>query len=116
MRDLADPRRMGPVRRPEVEDFLAWLLSPQTLRAGEALDVCVDWRWATTAGYGVLGWERRLRRVSHIALEGSGRPRPEAPSNQALHSCHRPICCAPWHLRWGTHQENMADRLACGHY
>lgn len=50
--------------------------------------------------------------ASHLVLEASGRPRPPAPGNHALHSCDTPLCVAPWHLRWGTHQENMDDRMA----
>lgn len=32
-----------------------------------------------------------------------------------LHSCHRPDCVRPSHLRAGTHQENMKDRDEAGH-
>jgi hypothetical protein len=49
------------------------------------------------------------RRAGHVALELDGRPRPAAPGNNMLHSCDRPICVAPWHLRWGTIAENRAD-------
>lgn len=31
-----------------------------------------------------------------------------APGMEPLHSCDRPACVAPAHLRWGTHKENMA--------
>jgi len=34
---------------------------------------------------------------------------------QVLHKCNNSICCRPDHLYLGTHENNMADRDACGH-
>ena len=28
----------------------------------------------------------------------------------AMHQCHTPLCVHPLHLKWGTRQENLADR------
>lgn len=28
----------------------------------------------------------------------------------AMHKCHNPLCVHPCHLKWGTRQENLADR------
>lgn len=53
-----------------------------------------------------------MRYVTHEVLIRSGQPRPLAPANRALHSCDRPICCNPRHLRWGTQQENVDDAVA----
>ena len=52
--------------------------------------------------------------VAHIALELDGFPKPEPPADNALHSCDRPSCVAPWHLRWGTKQDNARDRVERG--
>jgi hypothetical protein len=34
----------------------------------------------------------------------------------ALHSCDRPQCCNPAHLRWGTVTENMQDKIQRGRF
>lgn len=39
----------------------------------------------------------------------------EIPSTlDVAHSCDRPHCCAPWHLRTATRAENMADAIQRG--
>ena len=73
---------------------------------------CRDWPWSTNAkGYGWIRWEGRMTKVGHVILELSGRPRPSLQHFQ-LHSCDRPTCAAPWHLRWGTAAEQTADAVA----
>jgi hypothetical protein len=74
---------------------------------------CRDWPWSTSPkGYGQLSNGGRLALVSHLVLEATGRPRPAGQT--ALHSCDRPVCAAPWHLRWGTQRENTADMMSRG--
>lgn len=71
---------------------------------------CRDWPWgATSHGYGVVRWEGRLVKVGHLTLELSGQSRPTG--QIMLHSCDRPVCAAPWHLRWGTYKDNADDRF-----
>lgn len=59
-------------------------------------------------GYPVIGYQR----VSHLALTLDGRLRPGR--LHALHSCDVPTCFNPDHLRWGTRQDNVADRVERG--
>jgi hypothetical protein len=33
---------------------------------------------------------------------------------QILHNCNNPECWNPQHLRWGTHSQNMRDKIAAG--
>jgi HNH endonuclease len=76
---------------------------------------CWDWPASTTKhGYGKFGVRishGRYRTVAaHVAayriFHG---PIPD--KMKVLHSCDRPICCQPIHLRAGTQVENMADAV-----
>lgn len=76
-------------------------------------DGCRDWTGPRdTGGYAILrigGREGRMQHVSRIVLGlASDDPR------VAMHSCDRPSCVEPAHLRAGTHLENMADMVAKG--
>lgn len=75
--------------------------------------LCWDWLGSKNlAGYGTVSADhaRHLgEKFSHrialalFELHHEGRP-------NALHSCDRPICCNPRHLRWGTADDNCNDR------
>jgi len=68
------------------------------------------WIWTkgtTTAGYGVLRRDGRAQYAHRLAYEAFKGPIPDGMS--VMHSCDRPSCCNPTHLRVGTHAENMAD-------
>lgn len=92
------------------EQRVAWV---EAVAAEEDGEGCRDWPWGQNSrGYGVLLWGGVPgARVTHIVLELSGRPRPPAPEHHALHSCDNPLCAAPWHLRWGNNEENVADKM-----
>lgn len=78
---------------------------------------CLFWPWAgvtTSAGtWGriCLPLTRRKMLVSHVVLALSGRPRPPAPNDHALHSCDNPSCFNSKHLRWGSNRENVDDKI-----
>lgn len=61
-------------------------------------------------GYPIVSLNGKTRKASHVVLEAMGRPRPK-PHSLALHSCDNPRCVNPAHLRWGSHKENMKDRI-----
>lgn len=83
-----------------------------------SLDEC--WIWCgglTEKGYGFFRVGKRKLRVHRLALELTGVR--VASEDLVLHSCDRPACCNPAHLRVGTHQDNVRDamdrnRVACG--
>lgn len=54
-----------------------------------------------TNGYPTVG----LDRVASIVLEADGRPRPAAPDNMALSTCHNRLCLNPDHMYWGGWHE-----------
>jgi hypothetical protein len=62
---------------------------------------------ADTWGYGNLYDHGRTVRAHRVVLEQLTGPHPNL---LALHSCDNPLCCNYWHLRWGTHADNMRDR------
>lgn len=73
---------------------------------------CRDWPYSRfSSGYGYVRVDGQKHMVTHVVLEFSARPQPPAPGDHALHSCDRPVCVAPWHLRWGSPLENRADNI-----
>lgn len=79
-------------------------------------DACPTWPYAKTpAGYPRVTFEGRIRLVTHLVLEWTGRgPRPSG--MEACHSCNNggAGCWHPGHLRWATHLSNMRDAVAAG--
>lgn len=77
-----------------------------------AEDECWPWKEGTWSnGYGRYKQNYqsvRAHRVALVLFKGV----PEDGGLLALHSCHNRLCCNPYHLRWGTHKENMLDRAA----
>ena len=71
---------------------------------------CMEWqRRRSPTGYGEVGAGGRKYRTHRLmTFLVYGLPKP---GDHALHSCDNPPCINPDHLRWGTHQENMADRV-----
>ena len=79
---------------------------------GLTLDTCWEWqRGCNTSGYGQTSIGGKTTRVHRLVCEWFHGP---APDNKpcALHSCHNPKCCNPRHLRWGTHKENMEEKVS----
>jgi hypothetical protein len=76
------------------------------------------WLWkgaATSRGYGSLcvtfrGEKSKYVAAHRVALFLATKQWGEV----AMHSCDTPLCCNPSHLRWGTHAENVADRVRKG--
>ena len=74
---------------------------------------CIDWAGSTrTDGYGQISVDRRRMGVHRLAFELDSGEIP--PGLLILHSCDRPICINPAHLRVGTHAENTRDAIDRG--
>lgn len=72
---------------------------------------CLDWPYATDpGGYGKLGWEGKIVGAHRVVLFLATGVWGEA----ALHSCDRPVCVAPGHLRWGSRADNYRDMVGRG--
>ena len=71
---------------------------------------CIEWVGAKSLGYGIVRRNGSNLRVHGLTLERSlGRSLRNGMF--ALHSCNNPPCCNPEHLREGTNQENVDDKL-----
>lgn len=75
---------------------------------------CVIWTGGKNRqGYGVIstieGGRRISRRAHRVSYEMANGPIPNG--SHILHSCDNPSCVNPKHLRVGTHQENMDDKV-----
>lgn len=76
---------------------------------------CRDWPWAKSHGYAIASVDGRSQRVGHLILEALGEARPGVGHDAVqIHECDRPICVAPWHLRWGSQSENLLDMTTKG--
>lgn len=79
------------------------------------------WLWTASVrpnGYGQLGVQydgvqkvELAHRVSYLLKHG---PRSLDDGSHVLHSCDTPCCVNPDHLRKGTHQENMQEKVEKG--
>lgn len=87
-------------------------VKPDRLKRG----LCWNWRASVDRwGYGqfkpVFG--ASPLRAHRVAWEiWSGQDVPDG--MHILHSCDNPRCCNPEHLRIGTHQDNMNDKVSRG--
>jgi hypothetical protein len=79
----------------------------------EILEAEECWLWHGRSGPGGYGWLRSLRahRVSWELFLG-----PIPFGQHVLHRCDSPPCVNPGHLFLGTHEENMADKIAKGRH
>lgn len=70
------------------------------------------WEWMGglhKSGYGLMRIYSKKCYVHRIVYELTYIPIPEGLF--VLHSCDNPKCCNPEHLRLGTHQDNMDDKV-----
>lgn len=79
-------------------------------------DECWPWKAASdNYGRGRITVNRKVRVASQVILEASGRPRPNAPNDYALHNPRcLPSCSNPQHLRWGSQKDNVQDKILIG--
>jgi hypothetical protein len=75
---------------------------------------CMEWSMCRSVqGYGFVQVKGKNLKSHRLSLERQ-LGRPISPTMSVLHSCNNPPCCNPEHLREGTHQENMDDKLRSG--
>lgn len=80
-------------------------------------DACWLWRGVRGRGakavYPSVMWQGTNVAAHRLALAISLEVSPTS-LGDVLHSCDRPHCCNPHHLREGSHAENMADSVERG--
>lgn len=104
---MTDVRRPRPAKGEVRAYFLANLYTE--------VPGCKMWPFATTNnGYGVIVVNQERFGVHVLACQAFNGPKPFAGA-EALHGeCNQPGCWSGFHLRWGSHYENMMDRVADG--
>lgn len=79
-------------------------------------DACLLWPYnRNKQGYGRVGLGSRMMLVTRILCERDHGP-PPTPRHEAAHSCGNGHngCVTRKHLRWKTHQQNMAEAVVHG--
>lgn len=77
-------------------------------------DQCLVWPYSRTVnGYAQLNCGRQKLSVHRLVCEDAYGP-PPTRLHEVAHSCGNRSCVARTHLRWATHVENEADKLAHG--
>ena len=81
-------------------------------------DDCLLWpHGLNSKGYGQVRLDGKRHLVHRLACEWAHGPAPEGKPH-ALHAAHEVCgnrnCIARAHVRWGSREENMADRVADG--
>lgn len=103
--DALAPLKRSPQAR------IDWLLAAIAV----AGDECIDWPWGTTRGYGTItdiAGRKHVYATRFVCEQVYGPP--PGPRIEAAHSCRRPICVNPNHLRWATSAENERDKIIHG--
>lgn len=77
-------------------------------------DACWPWTGSRKeTGYGRTSWRGRgigAHRLAKVLATNDDVLTPK----HALHNCDNPACCNPAHIYWGTHRQNMQDKVARG--
>lgn len=75
---------------------------------------CLEWNGCRlSSGYGIVRISGKNIRAHRIALERK-LGRQIITGMLACHLCNNPSCCSPEHLREGTTQDNMDDKVLSG--
>lgn len=74
-------------------------------------DECWPWKASVNShAYGRFKLASyRTATASRVALIATKREEPDG--MQVLHTCDNPACCNPAHLYFGTHEQNMRDKV-----
>ena len=98
---------MGPNPKPPELRFWA------KVDKSAGVDKCWPWTKALgTTGYGAFTVRAGLVVGAHRFALATSLGRPIQAGMDALHSCDNPICVNPAHLREGTNQDNIDDKVS----
>lgn len=76
-------------------------------------DECVEWDGPNSRGYGRVFFNYKWHRATALALTKHNITQPQG-KTLVLHKpevCHNAKCLNYRHLRWGSHKDNMKDKL-----
>lgn len=77
------------------------------------------WEWQASKnqdGYGQIGITRDSGPIMYQAHRVALFIKTGEQGEVARHSCDNPGCCNPDHLSWGTHQDNVDDKMNRGRH